>query len=152
MAASLSMRSSFFKKIFPVRSANSQFAQVITEGDKASFPKITSYGRKFEMKYVVTVQAEKQVYLEVQVLVEFPDGIKVDEGIIQNLCFEPAMALAENGELNWEEIDSEWPSFSGIDSIEELDDPDEEADLRFIQAEDGSLVPADRAGDQSTDR
>lgn len=33
---------SIFKKNSPVRSANSQFAQVITEGDNASFPKITT--------------------------------------------------------------------------------------------------------------
>ncbi len=108
------------------------------------------------MKYVVTVQAEKQVYLEVQVLVEIPDGIEFDEGKIQNLCFDPALELAEEGELDWVEIDTEWPSFSGVDSVEELDDPDEEADIRFVQAEDGSLVPADRAEstkhDQSTDR
>ena len=98
------------------------------------------------MKNVVTLQAEKQVYLEAQLVVEIPDGIEIDEGKIQLLCDQPIMDFVYGHGVDWEEIDSEWPQVTGIDSVEASDDQDDVADIRLVQTKDGSLIPSGNDG------
>ena len=97
------------------------------------------------MKYVVTVQAEKTVYLEARVLVEIPDEIDVDEKTIQEHCEDQIMDFVGCNGVDWEEIDEEWPEVSGIDEVEVYEFQDEEAEIRFVLDKDGSLVPQGEA-------
>ena len=97
------------------------------------------------MKYDITVQAEKQVYLEARLLVEIPDGIEIDERKIQELCEDQIMDFIGSHGVDWEEIDEEWPEVSGVDSVEVAFDPDDEADICFVLDKDGSLVPQGEA-------
>lgn len=93
------------------------------------------------MKYVIIAQAEKLVYLEARLVVEIPDGVAMHEDKIQDLCHEPIDDFVNDQGVDWEENDYEWPSYTGIDSVEVADDPDEDADICFVLTKDGSLVP-----------
>jgi len=86
------------------------------------------------------------------VLVEIPDEIDVDEKTIQEHCEDQIMDFVGCNGVDWEEIDEEWPEVSGIDEVEVYEFQDEEAEIRFIYTEDGSLLPADRAGSSKHDQ
>ena len=93
------------------------------------------------MKYVIKVQAEKQLYLEAQLVVDIPDRFAKDALDIQRLCEQPAKIFVSRNDVSWEEIDYRSPDFSGVYSVRVDDNLDDEADIRFVYAKDGSLVP-----------
>ncbi|MCD0459574.1 hypothetical protein [Roseiconus lacunae] len=94
------------------------------------------------MKYVLTVLAERQVYMQTEIVLEIPDGIDFDENKAQKYCLDPIDDFAFNTGVVWEELESDWPELTTVESVETTDE-DYEADIRFSQAEDGSLYPED---------
>ncbi len=141
MATSLSMQSVFSKKNSPVRSANYQFAQVITEGDKSSFPIIIPYERKFEMKYIVTVTARQTQYLSSRTVVEIKDGISPQE--LYRLLNSSDYESEFKDVVDWEMVDQDYPEDFDVESVEEDEDSDYKTELCFVLTEDGSLVLGD---------
>lgn len=99
------------------------------------------------MKYALTFLAERRVYMQSEIVVEIPDGIKFDKGKAQKQCLEHIDYFAFDTGVVWEELESDWPELTEVQSVAVADDQDYQPDIRFVQAEDGSLMPEGTAND-----